>query len=51
MISTRSFHPLGVPNYILFHFLYREVLHQPIVVSLDYLRAKRPKRLPTVLTR
>ncbi len=32
-------------------FLYREVLHQPLEVSLDFLRAKRPKRLPTVLTR
>ncbi|HIC89023.1 MAG TPA: integron integrase [Anaerolineae bacterium] len=32
-------------------FLYREVLHQPLEAPLDYLRAKRPKRLPTVLTR
>jgi integron integrase len=31
-------------------FLYREVLHQDLG-SIDALRAKRPRRLPTVLTR
>ena len=31
-------------------FLYREVLHQDLG-SIDALRAKRPKRLPTVMTR
>lgn len=31
-------------------FLYREVLHQEIG-TLDAIRAKRPKRLPTVLTK
>jgi len=32
-------------------FLYREVLHRDLEDSLDYLRAKKPKRLPTVLTK
>jgi integron integrase len=32
-------------------FLYREVLQQPIEGKLHFLYAKRPKRLPTVLTR
>ena len=32
-------------------FLYREVLEQPIDERLNYLYAKRPQRLPTVLTR
>ncbi len=32
-------------------FLYREVLHQPIDERLRFLYAKRPQRLPTVLTR
>ncbi len=32
-------------------FLYREVLDRPIGQRLDYLYAKRPQRLPTVLTR
>ena len=32
-------------------FLYREVLQQPIAEHLNYLYAKRPQRLPTVLTR
>ena len=31
-------------------FLYREVLHQDLE-NMDALRAKKPKRLPTVLTR
>ena len=31
-------------------FLYREVLHQDLG-PIDALRAKRPKRLPTVLTK
>jgi site-specific recombinase XerD len=32
-------------------FLYRQVLKQDLVGSIDSARAKRPKRLPTVLTR
>ncbi len=32
-------------------FLYREVLEQPMAASLDHLHAKRPQRLPVVLTR
>lgn len=32
-------------------FLYREVLHQEFPVPLQALRAKKPKRLPTVLTK
>jgi len=32
-------------------FLYREVLHQPITDELHYLYAKRPHRLPVVLSR
>ncbi len=32
-------------------FLYREVLHQDISIPLQALRAKNPKRLPTVLTK
>lgn len=32
-------------------FLYRDVLGVPVPVSPDAVRAKRPKRLPTVLTR
>jgi len=32
-------------------FLYREVLHRPIEDRLRFLYAKRPQRLPTVLTR
>ncbi len=32
-------------------FLYREVLHQDLDFPIDAVRAKRPKRLPTVLTR
>ncbi len=32
-------------------FLYREVLNQPIAERLHYLYAKRPQRLPVVLTR
>ena len=32
-------------------FLYREVLRTPIDVHLNYLAAKRPRRLPVVLTR
>jgi len=31
-------------------FLYREVLQQPLELSLDAVRAKRPRHLPTVLT-
>jgi len=31
-------------------FLYREVLHQPLDETIKAARAKRPKRLPTVLT-
>ena len=31
-------------------FLYREVLHQDLV-PIDALRARKPKRLPTVLTK
>jgi integron integrase len=31
-------------------FLYREVLQQELDLNLDAVRAKRPKRLPTVLT-
>src|SRR5262245_19750216 len=32
-------------------FLYRDVLQQPLEGSLDPLRAQKPRRLPTVLTR
>ncbi len=32
-------------------FLYREVLHQDLDVPIESVRAKKPKRLPTVLTR
>ncbi len=32
-------------------FLYREVLHQELEGRIDALRARQPKRLPTVLTR
>jgi integron integrase len=32
-------------------FLYREVLHQELEGDVNAIRAKRPKRLPTVLTR
>ena len=32
-------------------FLYREVLKQDLEGRIDAIRAKRPKRLPTVLTR
>lgn len=32
-------------------FLYREVLHLEIDASIDAMRAKRPKRLPVVLTK
>ncbi len=32
-------------------FLYREVLHQDLDLPIDAARAKKPKRLPTVLTR
>jgi len=32
-------------------FLYREVLHQNLDLPIDAARAKKPKRLPTVLTR
>jgi site-specific recombinase XerD len=32
-------------------FLYREVLHQPIDEDIKITRAKRPKRLPTVLSK
>ena len=32
-------------------FLYRQVLKQDLVGSIDSVRAKRPKRLPTVLTK
>lgn len=32
-------------------FLYREVLHQELEGRIDALRARKPKRLPTVLTR
>ena len=32
-------------------FLYREVLNKPLEGPINSLRAKRPKRLPTVLTR
>jgi len=32
-------------------FLYREVLHQELVGPIDALRAQKPKRLPTVLTK
>ncbi len=32
-------------------FLYREVLDLPMAASLDHLHAKRPQRLPVVLTR
>jgi integron integrase len=32
-------------------FLYREVLHQELAGRIDALRARQPKRLPTVLTR
>src|SRR3989304_1544106 len=31
-------------------FLYREVLHQPLA-SVDAVRARKPQRLPTVLTK
>ncbi|MCL0076122.1 integron integrase [Dehalococcoidia bacterium] len=32
-------------------FLFREVLRQPLEGNIDAIRAKRPKRLPTVLTK
>jgi Phage integrase, N-terminal SAM-like domain len=32
-------------------FLYRDVLNLPLESSVNALRAKRPQRLPTVLTR
>jgi site-specific recombinase XerD len=32
-------------------FLYQEVLHQDLERPLDAVRAKKPKRLPTVLTK
>jgi site-specific recombinase XerD len=32
-------------------FLYRQVLKQDLTGSIDSVRAKRPKRLPTVLTK
>jgi len=32
-------------------FLYREVLHQELTGPIDALRAKKPERLPTVLTK
>lgn len=32
-------------------FLYREVLHKGLDGPIDAVRAKRPKRLPTVLTK
>jgi len=32
-------------------FLYREVLHQALTGPIDALRAKKPERLPTVLTK
>jgi integrase len=32
-------------------FLYREVLQQDLEGRIDAIRAKRPKRLPTVVTR
>lgn len=32
-------------------FLYREVLHKELERPIEALRAKRPKRLPTVLTK
>jgi len=32
-------------------FLYREVLHEDLDRPIDAVRAKRPKRLPTVLTK
>jgi integron integrase len=32
-------------------FLYREVLHQDLTTSLDFTYAKRPQRLPTVLSK
>ena len=32
-------------------FLYREVLSQPVAIDFQYVGAKRPKRLPVVLTK
>jgi integron integrase len=32
-------------------FLYREVLNQPVEIDFQYIGAKRPKRLPVVLTK
>jgi site-specific recombinase XerD len=32
-------------------FLYREVLNQPVAIDFQYVGAKRPKRLPVVLTK
>jgi site-specific recombinase XerD len=32
-------------------FLYRDVLKTPLDLSIDAIRAKKPKRLPTVLTK
>ena len=32
-------------------FLYREILHKDVQPSVDFLRAKKPKRLPNVLTK
>jgi integron integrase len=32
-------------------FLYREVLNQPLEIDFQYIGAKRPKRLPVVLTK
>ncbi len=32
-------------------FLYREVLNKDLDGTIDAMRAKRPKRLPTVLTK
>ena len=32
-------------------FLYRDVLKMPLDLPIDAIRAKRPKRLPTVLTK
>ena len=52
-IRTEEAYVNWIKRYIYFHkllFLYRQVLNQDLG-PIDALRAKKPKRLPTVLTR
>jgi integrase len=50
-IRTEESYVTWIKRYIALLLLYRDVLKTPLDLPIDAMRAKKPKRLPTVLTK